>query len=304
VAFAAATTLEAAAAAAEQGRIRHDMGSVAAATELAASVAAVLREHAMPARTAPGTSPETRLWYDTALAHAARVQGHARAEAWARIADGWWAVGERYLAAKARWWEAAAALRQREQRPRGREALREAWELALELPARPLLGALAELARMARVRLPGQEEPAVVALLRDGGDERAPVAVGPGSSEQGSRGAVSVMADPRSTAPSAAGAPANGSVGDRFAGRLLPAPAATVVRDPFNLSPREYEVLAIIAEGRTNREIAERLFISERTVGVHVRNILGKLGVAGRVEAASVAIRLGLVAGLPAPSGR
>ena len=41
-----------------------------------------------------------------------------------------------------------------------------------------------------------------------------------------------------------------------------------------------------------------RLFISERTVGVHVRNILGKLGVAGRVEAASVAIRLGLVPGV------
>ena len=76
---------------------------------------------------------------------------------------------------------------------------------------------------------------------------------------------------------------------------MPPSPAAA---DPFNLSPREYEVLAIVAEGRTNREIAERLFISERTVGVHVRNILGKLGVAGRVEAASVAIRLGLVPGV------
>ena len=66
----------------------------------------------------------------------------------------------------------------------------------------------------------------------------------------------------------------------------------------LKLTPREYEVLAIVAEGRTNREIAERLFISERTVGVHVRNILGKLGVAGRGEAASVAIRLGLVPGV------
>ncbi len=56
-------------------------------------------------------------------------------------------------------------------------------------------------------------------------------------------------------------------------------------------------VAELAAEGRTNREIAERLFISERTVGVHVRKILAKLGVAGRVEAASVAIRLGLVAG-------
>ncbi len=51
----------------------------------------------------------------------------------------------------------------------------------------------------------------------------------------------------------------------------------------------------MLAEGRTNREIAERLFISERTVAVHVRRILAKLGVAGRTEAAGMAIRLGLV---------
>ena len=64
--------------------------------------------------------------------------------------------------------------------------------------------------------------------------------------------------------------------------------------DTFGLSRREREVLALIAEGRTNREIGERLFISQKTVGVHVGNILAKLGVSGRVEAAAVAIRLGL----------
>ena len=64
--------------------------------------------------------------------------------------------------------------------------------------------------------------------------------------------------------------------------------------DPFGLSPREREVLALIAQGRTNREIGERLFISQKTVGVHVGNILSKLDVSGRVEAAAVAIRLGL----------
>ena len=58
--------------------------------------------------------------------------------------------------------------------------------------------------------------------------------------------------------------------------------------------PREREVLALIAQGRTNREIGERLFISQKTVGVHVGNILAKLDVSGRVEAAAVAIRLGL----------
>jgi DNA-binding NarL/FixJ family response regulator len=66
--------------------------------------------------------------------------------------------------------------------------------------------------------------------------------------------------------------------------------------DPFGLTPREREVLALVADGRTNRQIAERLFISDSTAGVHVSNILGKLGVAGRGEAAAIAFRLGLVA--------
>jgi DNA-binding CsgD family transcriptional regulator len=75
-------------------------------------------------------------------------------------------------------------------------------------------------------------------------------------------------------------------------------------KEAFGLSRREREVLALIAEGRTNREIGERLFISQKTVGVHVGNILAKLGASGRVEAAMVAIRLELVptplAGKPA----
>ena len=70
--------------------------------------------------------------------------------------------------------------------------------------------------------------------------------------------------------------------------------AATRRTDTFGLSGREREVLALVAQGRTNREIGERLFISQKTVGVHVGNILAKLEVSGRVEAAAVAIRLGL----------
>ncbi len=57
---------------------------------------------------------------------------------------------------------------------------------------------------------------------------------------------------------------------------------------------REREVLGLVAEGYTNKRIAETLFISESTAGVHVSNILGKLGVATRTEAAAVAVRLGL----------
>jgi DNA-binding NarL/FixJ family response regulator len=65
--------------------------------------------------------------------------------------------------------------------------------------------------------------------------------------------------------------------------------------DAQALTAREREVLALVAEGHTNRRIAETLFISESTAGVHVSNILGKLGVATRTEAAAVASRLGLV---------
>ena len=73
------------------------------------------------------------------------------------------------------------------------------------------------------------------------------------------------------------------------------APEPAVDEDPFGLTPREREVLALVADGRTNRQIAERLFISESTAGVHVSNIIGKLGVATRGEAAAIAFRLRLV---------
>jgi DNA-binding CsgD family transcriptional regulator len=62
------------------------------------------------------------------------------------------------------------------------------------------------------------------------------------------------------------------------------------------LSARELEVLALVADGRSNGEIADALFISRKTASVHVSHILDKLGVASRVEAAIVGARLGLVA--------
>jgi DNA-binding CsgD family transcriptional regulator/tetratricopeptide (TPR) repeat protein len=64
--------------------------------------------------------------------------------------------------------------------------------------------------------------------------------------------------------------------------------------DPFGLTRREREVLTLVAEGYTNRRIAETLFISESTAGVHVSHILAKLDVETRTEAATVAVRLGL----------
>ena len=63
----------------------------------------------------------------------------------------------------------------------------------------------------------------------------------------------------------------------------------------LGLTPRELEVLRLVAEGRSNRQVAEALFISAKTASVHVSNILAKLGVASRVEAAAVAHHAGLL---------
>ncbi len=71
--------------------------------------------------------------------------------------------------------------------------------------------------------------------------------------------------------------------------------AGTAAEDPFGLTPRERQVLAALAEGATNREIAAQLFMAEKTASVHVSRILAKLGVRSRTEAAAVAHRLALV---------
>jgi DNA-binding NarL/FixJ family response regulator len=63
----------------------------------------------------------------------------------------------------------------------------------------------------------------------------------------------------------------------------------------LGLSPREREILRLLAEGKTQREIASALVISEKTVSTHIQHLLAKLGVHSRAQAVAAAFRLGLV---------
>ena len=83
--------------------------------------------------------------------------------------------------------------------------------------------------------------------------------------------------------------------------QLSPKAAARLVREgrapesPETLTVRETEVLRLLAQGQSNKEIAQSLTIGEKTVKTHVSNILSKLGVPSRTQAALYAVRIGLV---------
>jgi len=79
--------------------------------------------------------------------------------------------------------------------------------------------------------------------------------------------------------------------------RIPPAVAAQLAEHLADeaLTPREIEVLRHIAEGNRNKDIAERLFISEETVKVHVKHVMEKLGASDRTEAVAIAIRRGII---------
>jgi len=106
-----------------------------------------------------------------------------------------------------------------------------------------------------------------------------------------------IALDTRDTARAAPGSAesAPASVAD-----TRPAAATTPFAD-LGLSAREAEVLALVALGRTNGQIAQELFISPKTASVHVTHILDKLGVSSRIEAAMLAARAGLT--VPDPGG-
>ena len=272
----ASTSMEVESAIVAEALEKRRIGDVAASREranriLAEAEAAVARARAENPE-ARSDEPEASL--ATARAFHARLGGRDDPAHWADLAARWLALGQPYRVAMARWRQTEAIMSGAVAGPDGartdarlvrgeaREPLSEAVAIALQLHARPLLRELRELAGRALIALP----PAVETLLEEA----------PAPAEQ----------LPPAASPPIAEAQAVGGVG-------RPGGMGT---DTFGLSKRELEVLALIAQGRTNREIGDRLFISQKTVGVHVGNILAKLGVSGRVEAAAVAIRLGLEA--------
>jgi DNA-binding CsgD family transcriptional regulator/tetratricopeptide (TPR) repeat protein len=292
VARMASTALEVESMIVADARDRRRIGDVAASRErsnriLAEAEAAVarVREDA----DLLGTSePEAML--ATARAFHARLMARDDPANWADLAERWHRLGHPYREAHARWRQAETILGGAIAGPGGnrdrtdarlvradaREPLSEAVRLALALRARPLLRRLRDLAGRAMIALPDEVETLLAAPAAK------PSAV-----------TAAVATEPLADAPSAVV-------------HVPPPPAqpATTSQDTFGLSRRELEVLGLIAQGRTNREIGDRLFISQKTVGVHVGNILAKLGVSGRVEAASVAIRLGLEGASPPPRAR
>jgi DNA-binding NarL/FixJ family response regulator len=72
-------------------------------------------------------------------------------------------------------------------------------------------------------------------------------------------------------------------------------PAPSPTEDKSGLSERELEVLRLVAEGLTNPQVADRLYVSPRTVGFHLRSIYRKLGVPSRTAAAKAALEQGLI---------
>ena len=200
------------------------------------------------------------------------------------MASRWAALGNPYETARARWRQAEATLSAasgRRGRATARNPLIESATIASELGARPLLRELRDLAGRARLPLPSEIEAAF------GAEDLQHLAAPAGEGET-TNGHTPVEAG---VAVSPGGASAGGA---SAVVRSVVGQPVVVRPNTFGLSGREREVLSLIAEGRTNREIGQRLFISQKTVGVHVGNILSKLAVSGRVEAAAVAIRLGL----------
>ncbi|MBV9819911.1 MAG: AAA family ATPase [Solirubrobacterales bacterium] len=201
-----------------------------------------------------GPVAEARL--EQACADAARARGRSAARRWDRAAAAWDAIDRPYEVALARWHQAEAEIAAG-RRDAAARAGAEALARARTLGARWLVAEIRGLGERGRLDLSPASEGGVDGVGAVGGGGR----VGGG----GGAGAD--------------GAPADGD---------------GAVVDPFGLTARERQVLSLLAQGATNRQIGAALFMAEKTASVHVSRILAKLDVQGRTEAAAVAYRLHL----------
>ncbi|WP_432923640.1 helix-turn-helix transcriptional regulator [Microbispora sp. CA-135349] len=211
--------------------------------------------------------PEGLAWLARAEAEWHRAHGTADPEVWRRATEAF-GFGFVYEEARSRWRLAESLLRTGD-----RAEARAEWERAVRVAGALGAGPFLETLRSVGVRAGFPDPTATTTATATGATAAAGTAPAPG-------------------VPAARnGAHAPGGTTGREA-----------ARDPGRLAAltaREREVLAHVADGLGNREIGERLFISQKTVSVHVSNILAKLGVTSRTQAAAVALQEGLSPGAP-----
>ncbi|MEV6595825.1 AAA family ATPase [Actinoplanes sp. NPDC051346] len=205
--------------------------------EIAVDPGAVRRLQAVVERMARGAgnaAPPVRAvvdgYLDLCAAELSRIEQRNDPSLWARAVQAWDRRKQPYPAAYSRLRQAEASFARRTKRTAATAAIREAYETARAMGAKPFAAEITQVAARARVTLTGEQETTPTALAR--GDDGLSM-----------------------------------------------------------LTEREREVLAAVAEGLTNREIGQALFISERTVGVHVGHIFDKLQVRTRVQASRVYLR-------------
>jgi DNA-binding NarL/FixJ family response regulator len=202
---------------------------------------------------------------------------HARE--WHAVAAAWAQLDEPYPRCYALLRAAGAELAGKAGRAAARPTLLTAAGFADALGAAPLSAEISVLARRSGISLAagaGSAGAGSAAASSAGAGSAAASSAGAGAGAAGSGAAVSSAAVSSAAVSSAAGASAGAAPGQA------------------GLTSREMEVLRLAAGGLTNAAIAAQLFISAKTVSVHVSNILAKLGAANRAEAAAVAHRLRL----------